>query len=227
MRRLAAIFIALALAWAISTGAQSTQSNTSQAPPQASALPETSAKPATLPKGTRLLGKLTTKVDTKHSKIGEVVVVEVTKDVKSGEQIVLRKGSLVKGTITQVQAFSKGKSKAELEIVLDNVVPKTGEQFSNHFAIFALSAKLPQKPDDFYASGGRGALAKSASVSGGQVGGANDADVTPETTGIFGFDGVELHPLVRMTPPTAAVNSSSGNIVLENGTEIVLESLGQ
>lgn len=226
MGRLAATFLALAPAWAIFTAAQSTQSNPSQASAQASALPETSANPASLPKGTRLVGKLTTKLDTKHSKTGQAVVVEVTKDVKSGHQILLRKGSLVKGTITQVQAFSKGHSNAQLEIVLDNLVPKTGEQISNHFAIFALAAKIEKKPEDIYSTKGYQGLANSASISG-QVGGRNDLDVTPQTIGIFGFEGFELHPLVRMTPPTSAMNSSSVNIVLDNGTEIVLESVGQ
>ena len=138
----------------------------------------------------------------------------------------MRKGSLVKGTITQVQEFSKGKSSAELDIVLDNVVPKTGEQFSNHFAIFALAAKQEKQPDDIYSSGGKQKEATSASVSG-QVVAPRDRELTVQSTGIFGFDGLELHPMARMTPPTATVNSSSGNIVLDKGTEIVLESVGQ
>jgi len=92
-----------------------------------------------------------------------------------------------------------------------------------------LAAKLEKQPGDIYATGGYKGLASSASTSG-RAGGAADSggvDVTPQTTGIFGFDGVELHPLVTMTPPTAAVNSSSGNFVLNSGTEIVLESVGQ
>jgi hypothetical protein len=230
MTRLVATFIAIVLIWVVSTGAQSTQSNPSPAPTQASTLPETSTKPASLPKGSRLVGKLTTKVDTKHSKVGAAVVVEVTKDVKSGDQIVLSKGSLVKGTITQVQAFSKGHSNAEVQIVFDNVIPKNGQQISTHFAMFALAAKLEKQPGDVYATSGYKGLADSASTSGRASGTADTggtADVTPQTVGIFGFDGVELHPLVTMTPPTAGVNSSSGNIVLDSGTLLVLESMGQ
>ncbi|MGB2662852.1 MAG: hypothetical protein WAK48_02535 [Candidatus Acidiferrum sp.] len=217
MSRLTATFIALALAGAISSPAQSTQSKEAQA----SAAAE---RTENLPKGTRLMGKLTTKLDTKYTQAGQPVVIEVAKDVKSGDQIFLKKGSLIKGTVTQVQAFSKGKSDAAFEISLDRVVPKGGEQFPDHFAIYALSAKLEEQPGDMYTS--KKGLATSAGISG-QAGAPKNTDITPETTGIYGFDGVQLHPLVRMTPPSASVNSSTGNIVLEKETTFVLESLGQ
>lgn len=107
---------------------------------------------------------------------------------------------------------------------MDRVVPKGGEQFPDHFAIYALSAKLEEQPGDMYTS--KKGLATSAGISG-QAGAPKNTDITPETTGIYGFDGVQLHPLVRMTPPSASVNSSTGNIVLEKETTFVLESLGQ
>ncbi len=217
MSRLTATFIALALAGAISSPAQSVQSKEAQA----SAAAE---RAQTLPKGTRLLGKLTTKLDTKHTQTGQPVIIEVTKDVKSGDQILLKKGSLIKGTVTQVETFSKGKSDAAFGITLDSVVPKGGEQFPDHFAIYALSAKLEEQPGDMYT--GKKGLATSASISG-QTNAPKNTDITTETTGIYGFDGLQLHPLARMTPPTASLSSSTGNIVLEKETLLVLESVGQ
>jgi hypothetical protein len=152
------------------------------------------------------------------------VVVEVTRDVKSGDRVLLKKGSLVKGTVTEVQAFSKGSS-AQLEIAFDHVTAKDGEQIPAHFAVYALAAQL-EKPGDIYATEGYKGLGTSASVSGRTVAPAEE-DFTPQTTGIFGFQGIELHPLVRMTPPTCAISSSSQNIVLENGTRMVLAFVGQ
>jgi hypothetical protein len=224
MKPLIAISIAFILTCAVSTSAQTTQTNPSQTPAPPTATE--SSKSAALPKGTRFVGELKTKVDSKHVEEGQPIVLEVSKDVKSGDQLLLSKGSLVKGKITHAQAFSKGHSDAQLEIVLDSVVPKTGEQFSNHFAIFALAAHLEKQPDDINSSGGRQRLATSAGISG-QVTAPSDLDLTPQSTGIFGFTGVELHPLVRMTPPTATVNSNTGNIVLDKGTKLVLESVGQ
>jgi len=105
------------------------------------------------------------KLDTKHTKPGQSVVVEVTRDVKSGDQVVLKKGSLVKGTVTEVQAFSKGSS-AQLEIAFDRVAAKDGEQIPAHFAVYALAAQLEKQPGDIYATQGYKGLANSASVSG-------------------------------------------------------------
>jgi hypothetical protein len=220
MSRIAPAIVVLCLACTISTAAQSTP-----APAQAAATP--AAGSSALPKGTRIVGKLTTKVDTKKAVTGQPITIEVIKDVKSGDSVLLKKGSKISGTITQAQA-AQGKSNATLEIVLDSVAPKDGQPFSNHFGIFALAAKRENQPDDIYSSGGKGRLASSAGVSGQTTAPSHgDSDLTPQTMGIFGFQNVELHPLVRMTPPTAGVNSTGGNFVLEKDTELVLESVGQ
>ncbi len=88
-----------------------------------------------------------------------------------------------KGTLAQVQAFSKGHSTAELDIVLDSVVLKTGEQISDHFAIFALAAKLENQPEDIYAYASGGKLATSASIFGHTAAALQDLDLTPQSTG--------------------------------------------
>jgi hypothetical protein len=229
MRRSIATFVGLGLSccWAISAGAQAAQNNSAATPTaQTNAATSAPGDAAGSPlKGARFVGKLTTKLDSKHAKVGQAVVVEVKKDVKSGDQVVLKKGALVNGTVTQVTPYSKG-SAAELDISFDNVGVKGGEQSPAHFAIYALWAKLEKQPDDMYLSGGKKQLATSAAISG-QVEAPRDNELRPETTGIFGFTDLELHPLVKMTPPTSTVNCKSGNIVLENGTEMVLTFVGQ
>ena len=227
MRRTIAAFVGVGLSWswAIAAGAQTAQRNATQAPAAQPAATAPSAAASPL-KGVKFVGKLTTKLDAKHAKVGQPVVVEVKKDVKSGEQVVLRKGELVKGTVTQATPYSKGGSGAELDISFDSVGEKGGEQIPAHFAIYALSAHLEKQPDDMYNSGGKKQLATSASISG-RVQSPRDNEFGPETVGIFGFDDLELHPLVKMTPPTSTVNCKSGNVVLENGTEMVLVFVGQ
>lgn len=228
MRRLAATLftLALALPWAISTEAHSSQGNASQTPAQTSASSATPADEGARLKGTRLVGKLTTKLDTKHSKPGESVVVEVQKDVKVGDQVVLKKGSIIKGTLAQVTTYSKGSSNADLELVLDSVVPKEGQSFSTHLVIYALAAKQEQKPEDMYSTQGRKGLANAASISG-QVNAPTASDLTPETTGIYGYQSVELRPMGKVNPPTSTIVSNSGNIVLEKETGLVLAFVGQ
>lgn len=220
------VALVMGLSFAISAGAQTAQNNATQAPSTQTGAAATSTESTSPLKGTRFVGKLTTKLDTKHAKVGQPVVVEVKKDVKSGGQVVLQKKSLVKGTLTQVTPYAKGGSPAELDISFDNVGEKGGEQIPAHFAIYALSAKLEKQPDDMYTSGGTKQLATAASISG-KVDALRDNELAPETTGIFGFNDLELHPLVKMTPPTSTVTCKSGDIVLENGTEMVLVFVGQ
>jgi len=172
------------------------------------------------------LGKLTTKLDSKHSKDGQEVIVEVTKDVKSGEQLLLAKGSLITGTISKVQSYAKGSSSAEFDIIFEKVIPKSGQQYPTHFALYALSAKLESQPADMLGSKGKQGVAMSAGISG-DVKAPHDTSMTPQSTGIFGFQDVVLRPLVSMSPPTCQLSSPSGNMVMEKGTEVVLESLGQ
>lgn len=229
MKRYIATFVGLGMswAWAVSAGAKTAQSNPSQTPAtQTTAGTATPVDAASPLKGVRFVGKLTTKLDAKHAKVGQPVVVEVEKDVKSDGQVVLKKGALVKGTVAQVTPYSKGGSGAELDISFDSVANKGGDPIPAHFAIYALSAHLEKQPDDMYKSGGTKQLANAATISG-KVEAPRDNDLKPETTGIFGFDDLELHPLVKMTPPTSTVNCKSGNIVLEKETEMVLAFVGQ
>jgi hypothetical protein len=224
MKRLMMAATLLSITSAICFGAQSTQSPTAEPAAKPSSSGDSGKLGSTL-KGKGVVGKLTKTVGTKNSKTGDIVEVEVTQDAKLGD-VFLSKGSVIKGTIAQVSAFAKGKSPADLEVVFDTVLPKTGEQISTHLLIYALARDVPAQPDDIYSSGGTKRLATSAGIAG-QVGAPNAGQLTPETVGIFGFDNFELHPLARKDPPTSAVNSPSGNINLDRGTKIVLVFVGQ
>lgn len=214
----------LAAMGVISLGAQAVQS---QSTVNSTSSEKGSEPLGSLLKGKGVMGKLTKAIDTKHAKAGDPVTVEVTADVKSGGQVVLPKGSLIKGTIVQAQSFSKGKSDAELDIVFDTVVPKDGGQSSTHLLIYALAAKMDHAPtpEDIYSTQGYKGMANSASVSG-HAGGPSGNDLTPESTGIFGFDELELHPAAQTNPPTSSITCAKKNISFETGTHIVLVFAG-
>jgi hypothetical protein len=166
MTRLAAAFT-FALVWAVSAGAQSAPSNPPDTPPQSNLPAKNSADSLSLPMGTAIVGTLSTKLDTKHSKAGDRVEVEVTQDVKSGGQILLRRGSNVTGQVALVNAFAKGNSNGKLEIVFDNVVAKSGEQIPAYLAIYALAAKSDPTKDDLQDGRGLAATSTKAGVNGG------------------------------------------------------------
>jgi len=223
MTRLGAVVI-LALAWTVSAAARSTPSNTPDAPVQSDTPAKTSPTSASLPNGTGIVGTLSTNLDTKHSRVGDRVEVEVTQDVKPADRILLRKGSHITGQITQVNAFSKGSDNAALEIVFDNVIPKGGEQISTHLAIFALAAKRDETSNDLYDARGLAATSARAGVAGGML--SAPAPLRPDATGIFRIDGMSLLPMAKDKPPTSLLHSDSRNIHLEKGTEIVLVAVG-
>src|ERR1700741_463112 len=106
MTRLGAA-VTLALVWAVSVGAPSTSGNPPNTPLQSNSQSKSSSDSSSLPKGTGIIAILSTNLDTKHSKVGDRVEVEVTQDVKPGGPILLRTGSHVTGQVTQAYAFSK------------------------------------------------------------------------------------------------------------------------
>jgi hypothetical protein len=225
MRRFTIAAMILIAGGVISMGARAMQSQTTA---DSAASAKGSEPLGTILKGKGVVGKLTKGIDTKHAKAGDPVTVEVTSDVKSGGQVVLPKGSVIKGSIAKVQGFSKGKSDAEVDIVFDTVSPKNGEQSSAHLMIYALAAKMDHAPtpEDIYATQGYKGAANSAAVSGHNGGGPNGNELNAESQGIFGFDDLELHPAASTNPPTSSVTSTKKNISLENGTHIVLMFAG-
>jgi len=222
LTRLAAA-LTLALLWAVSAGAQSAPSN----PPQSNLPAKNSADSLSLPDGTAIVGTLSTKLDTKHSKAGDRVEVEVTQDVKRGADILLRRGSHVTGQVTLVYAFSKGNSNAKLEIVFDNVVAKSGEQIPASLAIYALAAKSDPTKDDVQDGRGLAATSTTAGVNGGLGRPANGQLLKPDTKGVIGLDSLRLTPLAREKPLTSLVHCESKDVRLDKGTEIVLVVVGQ
>jgi len=221
MTRLGAA-VTLALVLAVSAGAQSAPSNPPDTPPQSNLPAKNSADSSSLPQGTAIVGTLSTKLDTKHSKAGDRVEVEVTQDVKSGGQILLRRGSHVTGQVALVNAFAKGSSNGKLEIVFDKVVAKSGEQIPAYLAIYALAAKSDPTKDDLQDGRGLAATSTKAGVNGGLGRPADGQLLKPDTRGVIGLDSLRLTPMARDKPPTSLMHSDSKDVRLEKGTEIVL-----
>jgi hypothetical protein len=213
--------ITLALVSAVSAGAQSAPGN----PPQPNLPLKNASASVSLPSGTGIVGALTTNLDTKHSKVGDRVEVEVTQDVKPAGQVLLRRGSHVTGQVSLAYAFSKGDSTAKLEIVLDKVVANSGEQIPTYLAIYALAAKNDPTKEDLQDARGLVATAARAGSNGG-LGRPGDGVLKPDTKGVIGLESLHLTPMARDNPPTSLVRSESKDVRLEKGTEIVLVVVG-
>jgi hypothetical protein len=217
--------ITLALVSAVSAGAQSAPGNPPDTPPQSNLPLKNASASLSLPNGTGIVGALTTNLDTKHSKVGDRVEVEVTQDVKPTGQVLLRRGSHITGQVALAYAFSKGDSTAKLEIVLDKVVAKSGEQIPTYLAIYALAAKNDPAKEDLQDGRGLNATSTRAGINGG-LGRPGNGVLTPDTKGVIGLESLRLTPLARDNPPTSLVRSESKDVRLEKGTEIVLVVVG-
>jgi hypothetical protein len=220
MKRLAAA-VTLALISAVSAVAQSAPGNS----PQSNLPLKNASASLSLPNGTGIVGALTTNLDTKYSKVGDRVEVEVTQDVKPAGQVLLRRGSHITGQVTLAYAFSKGDSTAKLEIVLDKVVAKSGEQIPTYLAIYALAAKNDPTKEDLQDGRGLAATSTRAGINGG-LGRPGNGLLGPDTKGVIGLESLRLTPLARDNPPTSLVRSESKDVRLEKGTEIVLVVVG-
>ena len=184
--------------------------------------------------GTGVVGKLSTNLDTKRSKLGDRVAIEVTQDATLGTGVLLRKGSHIIGRITHVNAYSKGEFNGKLEIVLDHIALKSGEQISSYFAISALLVRQEQEtnsrydPTELEAIGNLGMKDSGAiSRTAGHSGVPPNGRLKPDTRGVFGPEGLTLTPIARTNPLTSVVRSTREDIRLEKGTEIVLVLLDQ
>jgi hypothetical protein len=227
MKRLGAVVL-LALACIVSASGQSspgsTPDATAQSNPPANPPANTPANSAVLPQGTGIVGTLSTVLDTKHSRAGDRVDVEVTQDVKPADRVLLKKGSHIIGQVTQVNAFSKGSDNAALEVVFDKVIPKGGAEFSTQLIVDALAAKREDASNDLQDGRGLAATSTRAGVSGGMLNAP--APLKPDAKGVFRIDGMSLMPMAKDKPPTSLMHSYSQNIHLDKGTEIVLFVVG-
>jgi pilus assembly protein FimV len=95
--------------------------------------------------GTAVPATLVTPLDAKHSKPGDPVVAKTTQDVKQNGQVVLKKGSELKGHVTQAEARSGQNAESTLGVVFDSAVPKgSHEPMPANFSIQALAAAQNQ-----------------------------------------------------------------------------------
>lgn len=216
-----AIATILALAFEVWPGTRIAANTHPITPHQTSSPPSVSNDSTTIPVGTEIVGTLSTKLDTKHSKVGDPVKVEVSQDVLEGNRVVLKKGSRVTGHVTDVSAYSRKVFNAKLEIVLDRIVPMHDEQVPTYLAIYALGAKHEDASDNSPDPRPTTATAQAAGLTG-ATGGPAGGVLKPDSKGVYNLYDLSLTPMARDNPPTSLVHSQSQDIRLDKGTEIVL-----
>lgn len=200
MTRKSQIFLTVALfGWATlaysQSGAQSsaqtsasTQSSASatadKSGVQASGSSDTSASAkagrnsAQLDSGTTMNAVLSHSLDARKNKPGDAVTAKSTQAVKSQGRVIVPKGAILVGHVTQAQAREQGESKSSLGVVFDHAVLKNGQFVPLNMNIRAIAAAetvaSSSLDQDALSAGGSAASSANAGANagGGLVGGA-------------------------------------------------------
>jgi hypothetical protein len=215
MKRYAApTFLALVLAF--SACAQDTSTAPSKPLAQASGSPSTAGNALNLPSDTAILARLVAELDLTGCKEGDRVEAQITQDVKDGHQTVLKKGALVIGRITRVQAALDAGGVNVVWILFQNVEAKTGEPSLLNLDIQAI-APPPTKGSDNLNGTDRYAIAMGhMSAKEGFV------DVlTAKSKGAIGLPGVDLAFQNSGGAHKSMLVFNKRNIHLVKGSQIV------
>ena len=119
--------LTLLIVFALSTRAQLGSQSTGQASP---------APAATIPAGTIVRLRTTQEIDSKHAKAEDTLPLEVMRDVKVGDLLVIAKHTPVAATLTQVHRAPRGLRRGSLALDV-----KTIDINSNPIAVAATKSK--------------------------------------------------------------------------------------
>lgn len=180
-----------ASAQANKNGAQASGSNSTSANAQAG------KNSAHVDNGTTMNAVLSRPVDAKKNKPGDEVTAKTTQNVMSNGEVVIPKGSTLKGHVTEAKAREKGQSESALGIVFDRAVMKNGQEMPVNFTVQALAAAQSMTsaatgPDSLGTGGsamGSGGAAGGGSMGGGAVGGGLVGGVGSTVGGAVGSAG--------------------------------------
>jgi len=231
-----ALFVHCASAYAQSQASSSTSSNTSvqadksgaQASNSNAASASASAghNSASLANGTAMNAALSQPVDAKKNKAGDPVTAKTTSATKSDGNVVIPKGTMLVGHVTEVKARAKGESESALGIVFDKAVLKNGQEIPLNVALQAIAASQAAATsslaqDDLSAGGGAasGATAGRRASGGGVLGavgptaGATAGTATNTAAGVGGVAGGAVNSTANVAgTATGATRGAVGGL---------------
>ena len=231
---------------------------------------------AGLSSGTVFNATLSSPVDSKKSKPGDVITARTVESVKSEGKTILPKGTKLVGHVTQASARAKGDTESALAISFDRAILKNGQEVPLNVAIQAMASAQTAASaagSDLDAAGGAGAYASGSGSSGrgamgglvstaggatgsvtntvagtgnladrtvstaarttvgtsgaasGAVGGLNSAgQLTSNSQGVFGMNGLNLSAAETGSAQGSLLTSAGKNVHLESGTRMLLVS---
>jgi hypothetical protein len=120
---------------------QSPPSPTPQSQSQtANAAPPAASNDAAIPNGPAVTVELNGSLDSKKAKVGDKVEAHTTEALKSGNDVLVPKGTKLIGHVTQATARSKGDTDSSLAIQFDKAEPKKQQEVPLNVIVLAVAA---------------------------------------------------------------------------------------
>jgi hypothetical protein len=196
---------------------------------------------------------LSKSVDAKKAKPGDKVEAKTTMDLLSQGQVVIPRDTKVIGHVTEAKPHSKESPDSSLGLSFDRISMKDGREVPIRTSVQAIGKSLSgfaaesagappmdtpsaSAPDSRGNMGGAGNMGGSSRPSGQSgypsnapsqmpsagtsSGSSNIGVLDPHSQGVVGMKGLQL----SASPQASVVSSSSGNVHLDSGTQLVLRT---
>ena len=186
--------------------------------------PSSAALPTlNIPSSVGIVAKLDTDLDASKNKPGDMVQAETTRDVKPGHDVLLKKGSILSGHITQVQTFSNS-SASMIVIVFDQVAPKGGSPATLNVKIQALAPAATVSTDSLQDGRGMAATNINSAVAADNRNLGNGGELMATSVGVYGIRGMSLASTVESQKQYSIVKSGVSDVKLKKGTQLVFKA---
>ncbi|MGH9504609.1 MAG: hypothetical protein ACRD20_17285 [Terriglobales bacterium] len=200
------------------------------------------AAPVALEPGTVLSVELSKSLDARKSKQNDKVEARTATDMLSHGRIVVPRNTKITGHVTEAKAHSKASPGSLLGITFDRMLVKGGGEMPLHATVQAIARplqieRLGDQPETDSASGLPGQRpAPMGDPSAGTVAPRYPGSAIPEPPSLNGPNTSTVSPLgptsrgvvgikdlsLDTSGPAAVLSSKTGNVHLDNGTQLIL-----
>jgi hypothetical protein len=186
--------------------------------------PPTAAPPSlNIPSSQGIIAKLDTDLDASRNKPGDSVQAETTRELKVGHDVLLKKGSVLTGHVTQVQTYSNTTA-SMIVVVFDQVAPKGGSPATLNVKIQALAPAPTVSTDSLQDGRGMAATNINSAVAGSDRSVGSGGELMATSVGVYGMRGVSLASSVQDQKQYSAVQSAVGDVKLKKGMQLVFKA---
>jgi hypothetical protein len=186
--------------------------------------PPTAAPPSlNIPTSQGIIAKLDTDLDASRNRPGDLVQAETTRELKVGHDVLLKKGSVLTGHVTQVQTYSNA-SPSMIVLVFDQVAPKGGSPATLNVKIQALAPAPSVSTDSLQDGRGMAATNISSAVAGSGSSVGSGGELMATSVGVYGIRGMSLASSAHDQKQYSAVQSNISDVKLKKGMQLVFKA---